>query len=585
VLLSIVIPTHNRFNYLRRCLEALCEAVNHAVIGEIHVVDDCSLSAVAEKNRELCKQRGVGYNYLEKNAGAPAARNRGIELSKGEWVAFLDDDVCVESGWGKQCEAVLQAQPGGVVGVEGRVIASGRGVWDREVENAAGGLYLSCHIMYRRETLAAAGKFDERFSSRYPSCEDHELACRMLMRGSIVFCPDLRVCHLPRHVQLPRYVLDAQYRMQTLLESELYFYLKHRDGYHTVRHARTFWGTYSAIALRHWYSTVRRRTVLALWTHPLQSFCLLLSCVLEQIDAVALFPRLLRMYVRPEHQFIGSVLDEKRTRACWRLAPEAPLTSLALKPRFLRSLLFPVTRLPVYSLKPFLTATQKSSGCSEMRLFLRIDDVFFNNSAAVELLCDKLGEKRIAYCAAVTGQDLTLPQAQPLLTRIQETGGHIGLHGFTHSGKFGPFNSELLQMNLPHLDDRIQSLFSQLPRSLRPNILIPPFNAINREQILHCARYFKIICGGPETVRFTDGYIGPIALPGKAWYFASLHPWYDTAHRILLSKALTMMHTYRGFACITVHMPSEASDGFTALMELIDRISSLVTPWDKICIM
>ena len=45
-----------------------------------------------------------------------------------------------------------------------------------------------------------------------------------------------------------------------------------------------------------------------------------------------------------------------------------------------------------------------------------------------------------------------------------------------------------------------------------PYILVPPFNAIGPEQILQLSNYFKVICGGPETARFTGRLTGPVAV-------------------------------------------------------------------------
>jgi glycosyltransferase involved in cell wall biosynthesis len=583
MLLSIVIPTHNRFVYLQRCLEALCAGDGRGLDSEIIVVDDCSKKDVAEKNKALCAGLQVGYHYCTKNRGAAAARNRGIELCSGEWIAFLDDDVCAEPGWRAHCETLLRGLAPVIVGVEGTVVATGSGVWDKEVENTIGGLYLSCHILYRRETLEAAGRFDEHFSSRYPSCEDHELAIRMLLWGAIVFSPELRAQHLPRRINILRYCRDSFYRMRSLLDAELYFYLKHRDRYHSVRHAGTFWGTYQNIVLRYVYSTVRRRKGATLAVHPLQTASLLLSCALEQAYAVMLSAKLFRMYQNMPFQFFRQQMDENRTRDAWKIAANASVADLTLKPRLLRSLLFPLLRLPVYSMGPFLQHIRQVSSLTNMRVFLRIDDVFFENPAAVTLLCDKLGDKGIPYCAGITGNDLTGSKAGPLLLRIQQSGGRVALHGFTHAGTFGPFKSELLQMNFPEMDARIEKVFSGVPASFRPKIFIPPYNAISREQLFHLANSFNVICGGPETARFTDYYTGPVALSRNAWYFPSFHPFYDNARTILKSNALRNIPGGKGFLCITVHLPVEAKDDFSALMNVIEKVRDKMTSWDYFC--
>jgi len=93
------------------------------------------------------------------------------------------------------------------------------------------------------------------------------------------------------------------------------------------------------------------------------------------------------------------------------------------------------------------------------------------------------------------------------------------------------------------------------------------------------ARYFKVICGGPETARFTDCFIGPVAISDSSWYFPAFHPFYNTAAHILKSKVLKEAAQWKGFLCIGVHMSVEAQDGYKALMELVDRISERLTSW------
>ena len=40
------------------------------------------------------------------------------------------------------------------------------------------------------------------------------------------------------------------------------------------------------------------------------------------------------------------------------------------------------------------------------------------------------------------------------------------------------------------------------------------------------------------------------------------------------------MGNLKGFLCIGVHMQQEAQEGFTALLNLVDRVFDTLTPWD-----
>jgi hypothetical protein len=57
--------------------------------AEIIVIDDASTDATPEVCAEI---PGISYHRMENNVGLAGARNAGIEISTGEYLAFLDDD-------------------------------------------------------------------------------------------------------------------------------------------------------------------------------------------------------------------------------------------------------------------------------------------------------------------------------------------------------------------------------------------------------------------------------------------------------------------------------------------------------------
>src|SRR6056300_1742027 len=84
---SIIIPTHNRPEYLGDCLRSAEVAIRSH--GEIIVVDDGSNPPAKLPNNSLdC----VKISRLPISKGASAARNFGVAQASGELVFFLDDD-------------------------------------------------------------------------------------------------------------------------------------------------------------------------------------------------------------------------------------------------------------------------------------------------------------------------------------------------------------------------------------------------------------------------------------------------------------------------------------------------------------
>lgn len=94
-MVSIVIPTYGRKPEI--VLRAVESVKNQTYTDwELYVVDDNKEdNPYSEPIRELLEEQNdtrIHYLRMEKNSGACAARNKGIQESKGEYVAFLDDD-------------------------------------------------------------------------------------------------------------------------------------------------------------------------------------------------------------------------------------------------------------------------------------------------------------------------------------------------------------------------------------------------------------------------------------------------------------------------------------------------------------
>ena len=92
--LSIIIPCWNVEDYIEECLTSLLPQLTKQC--ELILVDDCSTDNTKAKASELIK----GYNnaYIVKaaeNGGVSNARNLGIGLSEGEYLAFIDSDDIV----------------------------------------------------------------------------------------------------------------------------------------------------------------------------------------------------------------------------------------------------------------------------------------------------------------------------------------------------------------------------------------------------------------------------------------------------------------------------------------------------------
>lgn len=107
---SVVIPTYNHERFIKDAVEcALAQSVGGV---EVVVVDDGSI----DKTCEALSGFGSAIRLVrQENVGQAAARNRGIEEARGEYVAFLDgDDVWLKQKLERQLKRFAQVPEAGV---------------------------------------------------------------------------------------------------------------------------------------------------------------------------------------------------------------------------------------------------------------------------------------------------------------------------------------------------------------------------------------------------------------------------------------------------------------------------------------
>jgi len=110
-MVSVIIPTYNRLAYLKQAVNSCLEQTYVRV--EIIVVDDGSTDDTESSVRALIDGPWQGkVEYCKQdNAGASAARNRGLKLARGEYVQFLDsDDLLLPDKISKQLDEMRRVK-------------------------------------------------------------------------------------------------------------------------------------------------------------------------------------------------------------------------------------------------------------------------------------------------------------------------------------------------------------------------------------------------------------------------------------------------------------------------------------------
>ncbi|WKT77739.1 glycosyltransferase [Lysinibacillus fusiformis] len=91
--ISVVIPAFNAELYIEKAIQSILRQTVH--VNEIIIIDDGSVDQTCKIVRNIQKDEPKIVLLTQKNAGASAARNRGIHEATGDWILFLDaDDEC-----------------------------------------------------------------------------------------------------------------------------------------------------------------------------------------------------------------------------------------------------------------------------------------------------------------------------------------------------------------------------------------------------------------------------------------------------------------------------------------------------------
>lgn len=153
--LSIIICTYNRANFLSSCLKSLTKQTILVENFEVVVIDNNSTDNTHAVASSFADSFPFFKYYFEKQQGLSYARNAGVEIAAGEWVAYLDDDAVAHDDW---VEVLLETIHKG----------------DFDV---FGGVYTAWHVLRERpkwfspdwETNASVARTYSTLSTGYPS--------------------------------------------------------------------------------------------------------------------------------------------------------------------------------------------------------------------------------------------------------------------------------------------------------------------------------------------------------------------------------------------------------------------------------
>lgn len=93
--ISVIMPIYNTESYVEEAIQSIIsQSLGFEKNIQLILINDCSpdnSKLICEKYENMYPQN-ITYKYLSRNSGVSAARNMGLELAKGKYIAFLDSD-------------------------------------------------------------------------------------------------------------------------------------------------------------------------------------------------------------------------------------------------------------------------------------------------------------------------------------------------------------------------------------------------------------------------------------------------------------------------------------------------------------
>jgi glycosyltransferase involved in cell wall biosynthesis len=189
--ISFVIPVRNGEKTLGACLDSIFSLQTNLAF-EVIVVDNAS----TDQSAHVAQMKGAQV-VREPRVGRSWARNKGVESSRGEWVAFVDADVELHKLWLSEIVGAI-IEPG-LDGGQGPIIPSshqGPSLFERYryESRALQSMGSFCHLhedfpdlpminsaacLYRKSALEKVGGFDVALNGH----EDKDLAWRVHLAG------------------------------------------------------------------------------------------------------------------------------------------------------------------------------------------------------------------------------------------------------------------------------------------------------------------------------------------------------------------------------------------------------------------
>jgi glycosyltransferase involved in cell wall biosynthesis len=206
------VPTYNRKEDLKKCITALVNQTYPKDKFEIMICDDSSTDGTKDLVYGLMsKNRNILYLQSKENLGDGHARNLGLKKSKGEIIAFTDDDCEPTPSWIEKGVNYFEKNDS-LTGLQGKTLPVEEIDTKKKIFHYARTINISeqdlnsqtCNMFYRKSDLIDIGGFDEEI--RFVN--DVDISNRLLeWKKKILFGNEVLVRHKVEYLPFFKYLL------------------------------------------------------------------------------------------------------------------------------------------------------------------------------------------------------------------------------------------------------------------------------------------------------------------------------------------------------------------------------------------
>ncbi len=182
LLVSVIIPCYNIEQYIEECIESVVNQTYKNI--EIICIDNNSTDNTWKKLIQLKEKHPQLIIDKELKVGACAARNKGLSLSKGEWLQCLDaDDLLLENKINHQVELIQNKNIAFIAsayikrnlqGEEKEILNLSLNKYTAPFKNQAGN---TCSNLWNKKALNAIGGWNENLKSS----QETDLMMRLIL--------------------------------------------------------------------------------------------------------------------------------------------------------------------------------------------------------------------------------------------------------------------------------------------------------------------------------------------------------------------------------------------------------------------